>query len=236
MSQPLTDHSDYANVHNSCKETGHFARDCPSKPEGGGLTGECYNCGQVGHNKADCTNERVQRPFDGTCKLCNQQGHRAIDCTSRRQVDWTGIPEIDAESAWTALIDSAKENDLDAFRVCLRAYARATMEQFNLPDVEQALREANLGIYLVAKQQEVAINFAIVDLVGNPDRQYVLTFQLSPKPRRAKLAQGWPESPEQNMERLASCGFPQDCGSPLCGNCGELGHIRKVSIQSPVVS
>lgn len=159
-----------------------------------------------------------------------------MDCMSRRQVDWTGVPEMDAEAAWVMLIDSAKEKDLDAFRVCLRAYARATGEQFNLPDVEQALREANLSVYLIAKQQEVAINFTIVDLVGNPDRQYILTFQLSPKPRRAKLAQGWPESPEQNMERLASCGFPQDCGRPLCGNCGELGHIRKVSIQSSVVS
>lgn len=32
----------------SCKQEGHMARDCPDKPEGFGMTGECYNCGQTG--------------------------------------------------------------------------------------------------------------------------------------------------------------------------------------------
>lgn len=223
-------------IHDSCKQTGHFARDCPDKPEGGsgGLTGECFNCGQVGHNKADCPNERVERPFEGTCKLCDQQGHRALDCKSRRNVNWSGVPELDAETAWTVLIDAAKEKDLDAFRVGLKAYARATMDDFSLPAVEQALREDSMGIFLIAKQQEIAPNMTIIDLVGNPDRKFVLTFQLSAKARRQKLAQGWPESPEQNMERLASCGQVEDCGVPLCGNCGELGHVRKVSVPTAI--
>lgn len=233
----------------SCGQDGHFARNCPDKPEGGGLTGECYNCGQVGHNKADCTNERVERPFSGTCnacgveghaarncpsnpikcKLCDKEGHKAIDCKERRIVDWSGVPELGAEDAWKALIDSATDKDLDVFRIALRAYARAIPDEFNLVDVEKALREENVGIFLIAKQQEIATNMTIVDLVGNAGREFVLSVQLSAKPRRAKLAQGWPESPEQNLERLASAGFVQDCGVPMCSNCGELGHIRKVS-------
>ncbi|KAH9875643.1 hypothetical protein IAQ61_003107 [Plenodomus lingam] len=228
-----------------CHQTGHFARDCPEAPAGGGLTGECYNCGEVGHNKADCTNPRVERAFTGTCngcgveghtirdcpsqkcKLCDQPGHRALECKSRRIVNWTGIPELDDVSAWAALIDAANAMDLDTFRTCLRAYARATMDKFSLPDVEKALREDNKGIYLIAKPQELAANLTIVDLVGNPDRDYVLSFQKFAKPRRVKMAEGWPASPEENMVRLSSAGFVEDRGVPLCGNCGELGHVRK---------
>jgi hypothetical protein len=213
------------------------------------LTGECYNCGEVGHNKADCTNPRVERPFTGTCnacgqeghaarscptspqkcRLCDQEGHRALDCKSRRIVNWTGVPELLAEQAWGALVDAATVKDVDAFRVALRAYARALDDQFDLPAVEEALRSDDLGVYLIAKQQDIAPNMTIIDLIGNPDREFVLSIQLSPKPRRARMAQGWPENQEQNMERLASAGFVEDRGVPLCNNCGELGHIRKVS-------
>jgi hypothetical protein len=229
-----------------CNQPGHFARDCPEKPAGGGLTGECYNCGQVGHNKADCTNPRVERAFNGTCnacqveghaardcpsqkcKLCDQPGHKALNCTQRRVVNWSGIPELTSEEAWKKLIDAATAKDLDTFRICLRAYARAAIDQFDLPSVETALREDKSPVYLIAKQQTIAPNMTIVDLIGNPEREWVLTFQFAAKPRRAKLAEGWPESPEKNLERLASAGFVEDRGVPLCNNCGELGHIRKV--------
>ncbi|KAH7412349.1 hypothetical protein DE146DRAFT_276200 [Phaeosphaeria sp. MPI-PUGE-AT-0046c] len=235
-----------------CNQAGHFARECPDKPEGYGMTGECFNCGQVGHNKADCTNERVERPFTGTCnacgveghaarscptnpikcKLCHQEGHKALECDQRRVVDWTGVPELSAEDAWTSLINAANEKDLDVFRICLKAYARALPNEFRLPEVEAALRQDNIGVYLIALKHEIAPNQTIIDLVGNAKQEYVLSIQLAPKPRRAKMAQGWPESPDQNLERLASAGFVQDCGVPMCGNCGELGHIKKVPICS----
>lgn len=200
----------------SCNQEGHFARECPDKPASGGLTGACFNCGEVGHNKADCTNPA--KPM--VCKLCKQEGHKAAECTSRRMPDWTGVPEIDAGDAWVALVDSANQKDIDAFRVALKAYARALDESFNLQDIESALREDKLPIYLIAKKQEIAVNMTVVDMIGNPGREYVLSVQLSEKPRRKKMAEGWPESPEQNLERLASAGFVQDIGVPLCSNCG----------------
>lgn len=206
------------------------------------------------HNKADCTNPRVEREFTGTCnscgvqghaarncpsnpmkcKLCDQEGHKAVDCKSRRIVNWTGVPELEADEAWTKLVDAATTKDLDLFRVSLRAYARALIDGFSLVAVEEALRQDKLPIYLIAKEQEIAQNMTIVDLIGNPDRKFVLSIQLMAKPRRAKMAQGWPEDSKVNLERLASAGFVHDCGVPLCSNCNELGHIRKHCKQEQV--
>lgn len=45
-------------------------------------------------------------------------------------------------------------------------------------------------------------------------------FYFSPKPRRANAAQGWPASPEENLERLKDAGLPMDRGVPKCGRCG----------------
>ncbi|KAF2260468.1 hypothetical protein CC78DRAFT_25192 [Lojkania enalia] len=201
-----------------CKQEGHFARECPDKPASGSLTGVCFNCREVGHNKADCPNPVVEHTM--ACRLCQQEGHRAVECTSRRKIDWTGVPELSVQDAWSAIVDSAKDSDIDRFRIALRSYARAMQDDFNLSEIEEALRADGLPIYLIAKQQNVAPNMVIVDLVGNPDREFVLTIQLSAKPRRRMLAAGWPESPDQNLERLASAGFVQDRGIPICSNCG----------------
>jgi hypothetical protein len=43
-----TEATERADSIKSCNEEGHFARECPQKPEGGGLTGECFNCGEIG--------------------------------------------------------------------------------------------------------------------------------------------------------------------------------------------
>lgn len=168
------------------------------------------------------------------CKLCDQEGHKALECKSRRIVNWTGVPELEASEAWTRLVDAASSKDLDTFRICLRSYARALDEEFSLVAVEEALRQDNLPIYLIASQQEIAPNMTVVDLIGNPDRKFVLSIQITAKPRRAKMAQGWPEDSKVNLERLASAGFVNDRGVPLCGNCNELGHIRKHCTQEKV--
>ena len=99
-------------------------------------------------------------------------------------------------------------------------------DAFSLTEVEGALRESELSLYLIGLKQEVAPNMTIVDPLGMPDQEFVLSIQTAPK-RRAKLSQGWPTDAADNIERLKSAGFVMDRGVPMCSNCGELGHIKK---------
>ncbi|RWS14543.1 CnjB protein-like protein [Dinothrombium tinctorium] len=37
-----------------CNQEGHFSRECPNAPKGGGGGRKCYNCNQEGHTSRDC--------------------------------------------------------------------------------------------------------------------------------------------------------------------------------------
>lgn len=54
---------------------------------------------------------------------------------------------------------------------------------------------------------------------GKLGLKFQLQFQLSPKPKRKALSEGWPSSPEENMQRLEYAGEVVDKGVPLCSNC-----------------
>ena len=76
-----------------------------------------------------------------------------------------------------------------------------------------------MNTYLIAKAQEVADTHTIVNLQGKIDQEYVVSIQFSPEPRRLKFREGWPETPEENLTRLATSGFVMDRMVPKCGNC-----------------
>ena len=94
-----------------CGQEGHFSRECPNAPAGGGGGGSraCFNCGEEGHLSRDCpSGGRGGRggrgggfggrggSFGGrgargggfssgpkTCYKCNQEGHISRDCPSQ---------------------------------------------------------------------------------------------------------------------------------------------------------
>lgn len=58
-----------------------------------------------------------------------------------------------------------------------------------------------------------------VNLQGKGDCEYVIGYYYSPKPKRAKFAEGFPSSPEENLERLKDAGTPMQHVLPFCYNC-----------------
>ncbi|KAI4160215.1 MAG: hypothetical protein LQ342_005927 [Letrouitia transgressa] len=211
-----------------CKQIGHFARECPQKPEG---FGKCFNCGEEGHNKAECPNPRV---FTGTCRHCQKEGHAARDCPEKPAVvcrnckeeghitsecknnkvfDLSDVESLSIEDAWSKLIAAGRKavenRDFDDFREAVQVYHKAVPE-ITYKELERALRTNDIGIYLIATARETYDGYTDLG-----------------KPGSAKLAEGWPSSDEENLERLKDAGVPMDRGIPKCVRCKEMGHIAK---------
>ena len=58
-----------------------------------------------------------------------------------------------------------------------------------------------------------------VNLQGELDQKYQVGFHLSPNPKRQTQKASWPESPEDNTERLKKAGMPMERGIPKCTRC-----------------
>ena len=57
------------------------------------------------------------------------------------------------------------------------------------------------------------------------DWHQVCSFFFSPNPRRRNAKQGWPATPDENLERLTNAGLPYERGIPKCGRCN--GKLAK---------
>lgn len=227
----------------NCGQEGHSKAECPEPPK----ARPCFNCSEEGHTKAECTNPAVPREFSGTCRICEQQGHRASDCPSAppklcnnckeeghsilecknpRKIERNDVEDVAAEVAWENLIKQSQEGDFDDMKDEVMKYIKASPDATYV-QLEKAFRSQNIPIYLIATEKELTQTFTNMDLQGNLDRKYTISWRKSSKHSRPKEKENWPATPEENLERLADAGEPVDRGVPLCSRCSELGHISK---------
>lgn len=149
-----------------------------------------------------------------------------MECKSTRLLDRSKVADVMPEVAWNKLMDAASERDLDDVKEAVQMYVKA-LPATTYAELESAFRAQDVGVYLIAMEREIADTYTIVDLQGNLDRKYSISYRFSDKPKRPRESEGWPASPAENLERLAEAGEPMDRGVPKCGNCDALGHIAK---------
>lgn len=153
-------------------------------------------------------------------------GHNAIECKNPRKVEYPNVETIPAEEAWAQIKEAAEERDLNEIKEAAERYFKAAPDA-TYPQLENAFRSQEIGVYLIGIEKELNVTYTNMDLQGNLDRKYTVTWRLSDKPLRPRENEGWPANAEENKERLANAGTPVDRGIPKCSNCGELGHVFK---------
>ncbi|SMR41687.1 unnamed protein product [Zymoseptoria tritici ST99CH_1E4] len=199
-------------------EENGFSADNISKHHDGDFKaadGGCRRCGEDGHFARDCHN---------ICAACKGEGHSAENCEVNRMHAMFAdmkIEEVSSDEAWNNVVAADKEKDVDDIRRAVFAYAKAFPE-LTLVGLEATFREADFNTFLIAKEQEVSDTHTIVNFQGKPDQKYVLSFQFSARPRRVKFSEGWPTTPEENIERLAEAGVVMDGFVQKCRNCEQI--------------
>ena len=153
-------------------------------------------------------------------------GHAAVECKNPRKIDRSDIADVPAEQAWTELVAASADCDLDDMKEAVMKYIKATPDATYI-DLEKAFRTQDLNLYIIALEKELTPTYTNMDLQGNLDRKYSVSWRKSDKHARPKEKDLWPETPEENLGRLLDAGEPVDRGIPKCNNCDQLGHISK---------
>jgi hypothetical protein len=153
-------------------------------------------------------------------------GHAIVECENPRKIDRSGVANVPADQAWNELLAAVADCDMDDVKEAAEKYIKACPD-VTYAQLEKAFRAQEVGVYLIALEKELSKTYTNMDLQGVLKKTHSISWRFSPKPQRPKEAEGWPENPEQNMERLDDAGTPVDCLMPLCSNCDELGHVKK---------
>ncbi|ERS98744.1 hypothetical protein HMPREF1624_05532 [Sporothrix schenckii ATCC 58251] len=216
-----------------CKKAGHMAREC-SMPVVCPRCGEghhvsecsmpmiCRVCSEEGHLAKDCPSAPPR-----VCNNCQEEGHETKDCKSPRKIIRDDVPEKAPDKALEMIRAAVAEKDLDDVKAAFLMYVKACPD-VTYVEMEQMFRNENIGVYLIGvERSDLSVTLTNMDLQGNLDRKYTVTFRFQDKPSRPREKSIWPANTEENLARLANGGEPVARGIPLCMNCRELGHTSR---------
>ncbi|KAK3942229.1 hypothetical protein QBC46DRAFT_309557 [Diplogelasinospora grovesii] len=196
-----------------CGEEGHWSKDCPTA---GPMT--CNECGSEEHMVKDCPERK--------CKNCGQTGHTISKCEGARFVDRSEYADMSTEDAWEAIKKAAKARDTDEVKKAVQSYVKANPDA-TYDQLEEAFRLQDIKVWLIAIEKDLMSIYTNMDLQGNLDKKYTVTYRFQWNPPRPIDRKVWPKDVDENLERLKDAGEVVPRGIPICRNCSELGHISK---------
>ncbi|KAJ3502136.1 hypothetical protein NM208_g16789 [Fusarium decemcellulare] len=204
-----------------CGETGHRRAECPNPSE---MT--CRYCKQPGHMLKDCPDKPPM-----VCENCGEEGHMRKNCENARKINRDHIADMSQDEAWDKLKQAVVERDMDDAKEAVQEYVKAVDGAITYRELQEALIDQKIGLWLIATERPLIQVFANMDLQGNMGKKYTVSYRFTEKADRPREIEGWPKDREELLSRLDDAGEIVDKGIPLCTNCKELGHISKFCTQ-----
>lgn len=119
-----------------------------------------------------------------------------------------------------------KERDLDDVKDAIEKYSKACPEMTYL-QLQEGIFDSGLSLYLIAMERALLPTYTNMDLQGNLNKKYSISYRFSDKPQRPKEAEGWPETREEILSRLNDAGAVVENHVPYCSKCSSMGHTKK---------
>lgn len=165
----------------------------------------------------------------GFAHICT--GHMRKNCENARKINRDHIADVSLEEALNKIKQAVAERDVDDAKEGVQEYIKATNGEATYRDVQTALIEKDIGLWLIASEKPLLQVFANMDLQGNIGKKYTVSYRFTEKADRPREVEGWPKDRDELLSRLDDAGEVVDKGMPLCSNCKELGHISKYCTQ-----
>lgn len=124
------------------------------------------------------------------------------------------------------IINAVKEREIDDVKEAVQVYVKSSPET-TFADLEQAFRDQDVKLWLIAIEKPLSSTLTNMNLQGQLEKKYTVTYRFQWNPPRPRDRQVWPKDVEENLERLKDAGEVAGRGLPKCRRCNELGHTTK---------
>jgi hypothetical protein len=152
-------------------------------------------------------------------------------------MDLSHVPDKTIAEAWAMMKQASDGREIGEFKEVSAVHVKSSdsvtklpnsqavqilskaMPELTYPQLEKECRARKLKVYLIAMEKEHGDTYTVVNMQGEIEKKYCVFYFTSDKPQRPTMKERWPESADENMERLGDAGVAVDRGVPKCNNC-----------------